>query len=127
MGAWMAVSVLGMARHIADELKDGLSGAGVRPAARGLRKLLDADFVALADLSGRAVWAPEEPPFYAEANALVERVLHSENREGRSPLVAVPLHVDHELAGVLVVAGASRRAAVREASKWVVEALERGR
>jgi two-component system LytT family sensor kinase len=123
----MAVSVLSMARHIAEELKDGLSGAGVRSAARGMRRLLDVDFVALADLSGRPVWAPAEPPFYADAHALVEKVLHSESREGRSPLVAVPLHVHHELAGVLVVAGASRRAAVREAAAWIVEALERGR
>jgi two-component system LytT family sensor kinase len=123
----MAVSVLSMARHIAGELRDGLSGTGVRTAARGLRRLLDADYVGLADLSGTTVWAPDEPPFYADANALVERVLHSENREGRSPLVAVPLHVDHELAGVLVVAGATRRAAVREASAFIVEALERGR
>lgn len=123
----MAMSVLSMARHVAEELKDGLSGPGVRSAARGVRRLLGADFVGLADLSGDVVWAPAEPPFYADANALVEKVLHGETKEGRSPLVAVPLHVNHELAGVLVVAGASRRAAVREASAWIVEALERGR
>lgn len=123
----MAMSVLSMARHIAGDLKDGLSGSGVRSAARGVRRLLGVDFVGLADLSGEVVWAPADPPFYADANALVEKVLHSESREGRSPLVAVPLHVHHELAGVLVVAGATRRAAVREASMWIVEALERGR
>ena len=123
----MAVSVLSMARHIAEELKDGLSGAGVRSAARGVRRLLAVDFVGLTDLSGQVVWAPAEPPFYADANALVEKVLHNESREGRSPLVAVPLHVHHELAGVLVVAGATRRAEVREAAAWIVEALERGR
>jgi two-component system LytT family sensor kinase len=123
----MAVSVLSMARHIAEELKDGLTGAGVRSAARGVRRLLSVDFVGLADLSGRLVWAPTEPPFYADANALVEKVLHSESREGRSPLVAVPLHVHNELAGVLLVAGATQRSAVREASAWIVEALERGR
>jgi two-component system LytT family sensor kinase len=123
----MAMSVLSMARHIAGDLKDGLSGSGVRSAARGVRRLLGVDFVGLADLSGAVVWAPADPPFYADANALVEKVLHSESREGRSPLVAVPLHVHHELAGVLVVAGATRRAAVREASMWIVEALERGR
>lgn len=122
----MAVSVLSMARHIAEELKDGLAGARVRGAARGVRRLLAADFVGLADLSGRPVWAPDEPPFYADALALVEKVLHGENREGRSPLVAVPLHVHQELAGVLVVAGSVRRAAVREAAAWIVEALERG-
>jgi two-component system, LytTR family, sensor kinase len=123
----MAMSVLSMARHIAGDLKDGLSGSGVRSASRGIRRLLAADFVGLADLSGEVVWAPAEPPFYADANALVEKVLHSESREGRSPLVAVPLHVHHELAGVLVVAGATRRSTVREASAWIVEALERGR
>lgn len=123
----MAMSVLSMARHIAGDLKDGLSGSGVRSAARGVRRLLGVDFVGLADLSGEVVWAPADPPFYADANTLVEKVLHSESREGRSPLVAVPLHVHHELAGVLVVAGATRRAAVREASMWIVEALERGR
>jgi two-component system LytT family sensor kinase len=123
----MATSVLSMARHIAEELKDGLSGTGVRSAARGVRRLLEAEFVGLADLSGRLVWAPAEPPFFADAKSMVEQVLHSEVREGRSPLVAVPLHVHHELAGVLVVAGASRRAAVREAASWIVEALERGR
>jgi two-component system, LytTR family, sensor kinase len=127
MGAPMAVSVLSLARHIAGELKDGLSGAGVRSAGRGIRRLLRVDFVGLADLSGVVVWAPTEPPFYADANALVEAVLHSENREGRSPLVAVPLHVQNELAGVLVVAGATSRADVREVAAWIVEALERGR
>jgi two-component system LytT family sensor kinase len=123
----MAVSVLGMARHIADELKDGLSGSGVRAAARGVRRLLDVEYVGLADLSGRPVWAPDAPKFAADAVALVEQVLHSESREGRSPLVALPLHVHDELAGVLVVAGATHRAAVREASAWIVAALERGR
>jgi two-component system LytT family sensor kinase len=123
----MAMSVLSMARHIAGDLKDGLSGSGVRSAARGVRRLLGVDFVGLADLSGEVVWAPADPPFCADAGALVEKVLHSESREGRSPLVAVPLHVHHELAGVLVVAGATSRGNVREASMWIVEALERGR
>jgi two-component system, LytTR family, sensor kinase len=127
MGALMAVSVLSMARHIAEELKGGLSGAGVRAAARGVRRLLSADYVGMADLSGRPVWAPYAPPFHAEAEALVEKVLHSESREGRATLVAVPLHVHHELAGVLVVAGSPRRTPVREAAAWIVEALERGR
>lgn len=122
----MAVSVLSLARHIAAELKDGLSGAGVRSAGRGIRRLLHVDYVGMADLSGRVVWAPAEPPFYADANALVEAVLHSENREGRSPLVAVPLHIHDELAGVLVVAGATSRADVREVAAWVVASLERG-
>ncbi|HEY0640917.1 MAG TPA: histidine kinase, partial [Pseudonocardiaceae bacterium] len=42
-------------------------------------------------------------------------------------LHALPLHVHGELAGVLLVAGAVRPAAVREVAAWVTEALERGR
>jgi two-component system, LytTR family, sensor kinase len=121
------VAVLSAARHIADELKDGLTGAGVRAAARGLRRLLEADGVALADLSGRPVWAPAPPQDESAGRALVEEVLHSDSRAGRPPLVALPLHVHGELAGVLVVAGVVRRSAVREAAGWIVEALERGR
>jgi two-component system LytT family sensor kinase len=41
--------------------------------------------------------------------------------------VALPLHVFDELVGVLVVVGAAKRSAIREATAWVVEALERGR
>jgi two-component system LytT family sensor kinase len=121
------VAVLSAARHIADELKDGLAGSGVRSAARGVRRLLAADRVGLADLSGRPVWAPAPPDDEHAAHELVEEVLHSETKAGRPPLVALPLHVHHELAGVLVVAGAVRRSAVREAAGWIVEALERGR
>jgi two-component system LytT family sensor kinase len=121
------VAVLSAARHIADELKDGLTGAGVRAAARGLRRLLEADRVGLADLSGRPVWAPSPPEDEHAAGELVEEVLHTETKGGRPPLLALPLHVHHELAGVLIVAGAVRRSAVREAADWVVEALERGR
>lgn len=120
-------AVLSVARHIADELKDGLGGSGVRAAARGVRRLLDVDCVGLVDLSGRPVWAPAPPLAATEATALVEQVLHSETRGGRPPLVALPLHVHHELAGVLVVVGAARRSAVKEAAGWIVEALERGR
>jgi two-component system LytT family sensor kinase len=121
------VAVLSAARHIAHELKDGLGSAGARAAARGLRRLLEADRVGLADLSGRPVWAPEPPADIDAAAELVEEVLHSETKAGRPPLMALPLHVHHELAGVLVVAGAVRRSAVREAAGWIVEALERGR
>jgi two-component system LytT family sensor kinase len=121
------VAVLNAARHIADELKDGLGGPGARAAARGMRRLLEADRVGLADLSGRPIWAPAPPVDERAVAELVEEALHSETKAGRPPLVAVPLHVHHELAGVLVVAGAVRRSAVREAAGWVVEALERGR
>jgi two-component system, LytTR family, sensor kinase len=119
-------STLGVARHVAEELKDGLSGPGVRSAARGLRRLLGASGVGLADLSGILVWAGSRPDS-AAADELVDEVLHSETRTGRPPLVALPLHVEDELCGVLVVAGSTRRGAVREAAAWIVEALERGR
>jgi two-component system LytT family sensor kinase len=112
-----------VARHVAEELKDGLSGQGVRTAARGVRRLLEVDAVGLADLSGTTVWAGSPP---ADALTLVKQVLHTEARTGRPPLVALPLHVRDELAGVLVVAGEARRVAVREAAEWIVEALERG-
>jgi two-component system LytT family sensor kinase len=92
-----------------------------------VRRLLEADRVGLADLSGRPVWAPAPPDDEHDANELVEEVLHTETKANRSSLTALPLHVHHELAGVLVVAGAVRRSAVREAAGWIVEALERGR
>ncbi|MGH3756545.1 sensor histidine kinase [Actinophytocola sp.] len=120
-------AVLTAARHIADELKDGLGGAGTRAAARGVRRLLDADRVGLVDLSGRPVWAPAPPEDERAAKDLVEEVLHSETKGGRPPLLALPLHVHDELAGVLVVVGAVRRSALREASGWIVDALERAR
>jgi two-component system, LytTR family, sensor kinase len=121
------VAVLSVARHIAEELKDGLGGPGARAAARGLRRLLNVERVGLADLSGRPAWAPAPPLDERAVNALVEEVLHSETKRGRPPWLALPLHVHHELAGVLVVMGAVRRSAVREAAGLIVEALERGR
>lgn len=120
----MSATVLGVARHIAEQLKDGLSGQRVRTAARGVRRLLNADAVGLADLSGSTVWAGSPP---VEAAELVKQVLHTETRTGRPPLVAVPLHVQDELAGVLVVSGDVKRGTVREAADWIVEALERAR
>ncbi|MGQ0842394.1 histidine kinase [Actinokineospora sp.] len=119
-------SVLGAARAIADDLADGLAGVRVRAAARGIRRLLGADGVGLADLSGRPVWAGPLPPGTRWV-ALVDEVLHTETRAGRPPLLAVPLHVHDELTGVLVVAGPTRLAAVREVGEWIVAALERAR
>nr|WP_233158142.1 histidine kinase [Actinokineospora bangkokensis] len=116
--------VLGAARRIADDLADGLAGAGARSAARAARRLLDADAVGLADLSGRTTWAGTPPERAAE---LVAAALHREATAGRPPLTAHPLHVHDELAGALVVAGGVRRAAVREVADWVVAALERAR
>jgi two-component system LytT family sensor kinase len=119
-------AMLSVARHVADELKDGLTGSRVRAAARGLRRLLAVDAVGLADLSGITIWAGSSPPGDA-AGELVQRVLRTEGRAGRPPLTALPLHVDDELLGVLVVVGEVRRAALREVVGWIVDALERGR
>ncbi|WP_374201820.1 sensor histidine kinase [Actinokineospora sp. PR83] len=119
-------SVLGTARRIADDLADGLSGAGVRAAARAVRRLLDADAVGLTDLSGDPVWSGRVPDG-SRWPGLVEAALQGEARAGRPPLVAVPLHVHDEVAGALVVAGAVRMGAVREVADWVAAAVERSR
>jgi two-component system, LytTR family, sensor kinase len=128
-GPWSRNSpaaTLSVARHVAAELRDGLGGPRVRAAVRGLRRLLGAEGVALADLSGIAMWAGSMPAGDT-TEILVQQVLHEETKAGRPPVVALPLHVYDELAGVLLVHGTVRRAAVREAAALVVEALERGR
>jgi two-component system LytT family sensor kinase len=124
-GAW-ASDVLGLARRIAAELRGGLSGTGLPAAARGLRRLLDADAVGLADLHGEPVWAgrPADP---ARAARLVEDVLRTDARAGRAGMVALPLRAREELVGVLVVDGPVRTRAAEEAAEWVGEAVERGR
>jgi two-component system LytT family sensor kinase len=121
-----AATVLGTARQIADDLSDGLSSSRVKAVVRGVRKLLDVDGVALVELAGSPVWSGAPAPDWRVA-ALVDEVLHSEARAGRSPLVAVPLLVHDELAGVLIVSGNCRIAAVREVADWIVAALERAR
>lgn len=118
------VEVLGIARRIAANLREGLAGPRVRAAARGVRRVLHADAVALADLTAAAHWAGTPHP---EAATLVDEVLRTEARAGHPGLVAVPLHVHGELAGVLVVAGPASHKALREIAAWLTEALERGR
>ncbi|WP_113693577.1 sensor histidine kinase [Amycolatopsis albispora] len=118
--------VLHTARQIAAELKGGLGGRGARNAARGIRRLLDADAIGLADLSGAVVWAGH-PPAGVDAGALVHNVLHTETASGRPPAQAQPLYARDDLAGVLVICGRPDRAAVREVTGWVADALERGR
>jgi two-component system, LytTR family, sensor kinase len=117
---------LGVARRVANELAGGLAGPRVRAAARGIRRLLGVDGVGVADLAGNIEWAGQ-PPDYVDTGALVDNVLHSETKAGRLPVVAVPLHSRDELAGVLVVSGATKMAAVREVADWVSDALERTR
>ncbi|ASR35041.1 histidine kinase [Prauserella marina] len=117
-------TVLEMARHVSDDLADGLAGPRARSAARGIRRLLAADGIGLTDLTGELVTAGALPPDIDTA-AMVEEVLHTESRCRRAEVVAVPLVVHDELAGVLVVAGTSRMTALREVANLLVAALER--
>jgi len=115
---------LATGRKIAADLREGLTGPRVRTAARGVRKILHADAVVLADLAGTAHWAGTPHPGAAE---LVDQVLRTEAQASQPGLTAVPLHVHGELAGVLLVVGNPSQKAVREVASWVTEALERGR
>jgi len=118
---------LAIGRRIAADLREGLAGPRVSAVARGVRRILRADAVALADLAGTVSWAGAPHP---DASGLVDEVLRTESRAGRSGLSALPLHVRDELAGVLVVAGSKATvsaSAIREVAAWITEALERGR
>jgi len=126
----LAIETLALGRRIAVELTEGLTGARARTAVRGLRRVLGADAVGLADLSGSLVWAGGRALTQPAAAQLIEEVLRTESGGVRPPLVAVPLHVADELAGALVVGGGvggPSHAAVREVAAWVTYALERGR
>ncbi|WP_344137871.1 sensor histidine kinase [Saccharopolyspora halophila] len=130
-GAWWlrrsdSESVLRVARRMAENLRAGPTGPGVPSALRDLRKLLDVDAVGIADLSGAVQWSGG-PHAEADAMGAVADVVHTETRSGRPPLVAMPLLVQEELAGVLVVDGEVRMSAVREATAWVEDALDHGR
>ncbi|WP_424187439.1 sensor histidine kinase [Actinokineospora sp. G85] len=116
-------ATLASARRIADDLADGLGGTGARAAARAVRRLLGADAVGLADLAGATTWAGKPPA--GRWSELVDAALRRETRAGRPPLLALPLHVHDDLAGVLVVAGHCRGGDVREVAAWVADALER--
>ncbi|PXY20365.1 sensor histidine kinase [Prauserella sp. PE36] len=117
-------AILETTRHVSDDLADGLSGPRVRAAAKGIRRLLAADGVGLADLSANLVVAGTLPRDVDTA-AMVDEVLHTESRCRRAEVVAEPLVVHDELAGVLVVAGTARMAALREVASVLVAALER--
>ncbi|MFJ4650394.1 sensor histidine kinase [Nocardia sp. NPDC088792] len=117
---------MSVARQVAVHLSEGPAGAGGRAAARRLRWLLGVHAVGLAGLSGDVEWSGQ-PVDEAAALELAAAALHSERFTGKPGLAAVPLIVDHEVTGVLVVDGPSAGKAVREAA-WLVEnALERGR
>ncbi|GEL16971.1 histidine kinase [Pseudonocardia asaccharolytica DSM 44247 = NBRC 16224] len=118
------MDVLAAGSRIATNLSDGLTGPRAGAAARELRRLLDAEAVGLVDLQGQQIWSGTPGP---DAAGLAETVLRADRKAGRTGLVALPLRVRAELAGVLVVAGPVRPAATRQAAAWVGEALERGR
>src|SRR5688572_7337087 len=117
-----AMSTLAEGRRVAANLRGGISGAAAGTAARGLRRLLDADAVALGGLHGGLVWAgrPADPD---SVDGLAETVLRTDARASAGGAVALPVHVRDTLAGVLVVTGSVAPAAAREAALWVGEAL----
>jgi two-component system LytT family sensor kinase len=121
-----AMSTLAEGRRVAANLRAGISGPAASAAARGLRRLLDADAVALGGLHGGLVWAgrPADPD---SVDGLAETVLRTDARAGAGGAVALPVHVRDTLAGVIVVTGPVAPAAAREAALWVGEALERAR
>lgn len=121
-----AIGALAYGRRIAEALHGGLGGGGAAAAARALRALLDADAVGLAGLHGELTWSGPAPAD-ADAGRLAARALERDAPAGAGALLAVPLHAREELAGVLVVHGAVPAGSVREAARWVGEALERAR
>jgi two-component system, LytTR family, sensor kinase len=119
-----AMTTLAEARRVAAGVRGGLGGPEAGIAARGLRRLLDADAVGLGGLHGGLYWSGRPPE---GAAALAEGVLRDDVRAGVRGITALPVHARDELAGVLIVAGPVAAAAAREAALWVGEALERAR
>ncbi|GAA1263227.1 histidine kinase [Pseudonocardia aurantiaca] len=124
LGGAEAMASLAAGRRVAAQLRGGAGGTGA--AVRGLRRLLDAEAVAFGGLHGELVWAghPADDP---RAERLAGTVLATDSKATADGMVALPVHVREELAGVLVVTGPVAPAAVREAALWVGEALERAR
>jgi two-component system LytT family sensor kinase len=119
-----AMDTLAAGRRIAADLRDGITGSTAGAAARGLRRLLDADAVGIGGLHGELTWAGRPPDLPAAAR-LADSALRGDSRSADGAAVALPVHARDELAGVLVVAGSVPAAAVREAALWMGEALER--
>ncbi|HYH30186.1 MAG TPA: histidine kinase [Pseudonocardia sp.] len=120
------MGTLAEGRRIAASLRGGITGPESGTAARGLRRLLDAEAVALGDLHGELVWAGRLADHDA-VERLAEEVLRTDARASAAGCVALPVHARDELAGVLVVTGPVPQAAGKEAALWVGEALERAR
>jgi two-component system LytT family sensor kinase len=119
-------AALAAVRRISHDIQGGPGSATARRALRRIRHLLGADATGLADLSGTTVWSGTAPPSETTAG-LIRDALHHEAVQGKSPLVAVPLHVHDEPGGVLLIAGAVSVPAVRETAALVEHALERGK
>lgn len=120
------MTVIAAGRRVAAEVAGGLEGAGIPTAVRGLRRLLAADAVGLAGLSGAPTWAGRatDP---AAAAALVDDVLDSDAKASKGRIVALPVHARDELVGVLLVEGDVTAGAAREAAVLVGDALDRAR
>lgn len=114
------------ARRAAANIQAGFSAPGARRALRGVRRLLRAHAVGMADLSGTMLWIGSVPTD-SRVRPVLDGVLASGTRQGRPPLVGVPLHVEDELAGALLVSGHVRGMAIREAAALLTHALERGK
>ncbi|MEV6325324.1 histidine kinase [Nocardia sp. NPDC051787] len=111
--------MLTLTRLIASDLDAGLDGPGARPAARRLRRMLGAQAVGLADLSGVVAWSGVPPPADAVAE-LTAKALHTVKPAGDAYLSAVPLTVEEEPVGVLLVSRATTPKGTRVAA-WLVE------
>src|SRR5690606_15783002 len=119
-------AILEVARHVTEGRVVGLTGPRVRSATRAIRRLLASEGGARAELSGRLT-LPGSLPRDVDTAQLVDDVLHTESRRRHAEVVAEPLIVHDELAGVLVVAGTTRVSALREVTALLVAALARGR
>ena len=122
--ATATMDVLADGVRIAALLRGGLAAPAAAGAARRLRTLLGADAVGFVDLGGERTWAGAAP---ADADVLVADALRTDRRAGHDGVLALPLHVRDEPAGVLVVAGPVPDAAASKAAAWVADALHRGR
>jgi two-component system LytT family sensor kinase len=119
-------ATLAAARRIRRDSKGGIASPRAKRALRRIRRLLGADAVGLTDLSGTTMWAGRAQPEDTVAR-LVHDALQAETTQGKSPLVAAPLHIADEACGVLLVAGQVRAAAVRETAALLEHALEHGK
>ncbi|TVT13827.1 sensor histidine kinase, partial [Amycolatopsis rhizosphaerae] len=117
---------LAAARRLASDVRPGIGSPAARRALRRIRRLLGAGAAGFADLGGAVTWSGSGAPG-PEAASLVQDVLRTEAPQGKPPLLALPLPVRDELAGVLLVAGPVRTVAAREVAALVADALERGK